>query len=691
MGTLAALAVLTACEGQRTTENDPLGVPSFNFRLTGVSRGLPRTAGTDALFLTLGTFDTTLADGFGRQGDLTVRLRGATNWNLVSTVRRLSVDGRAPTLKVPLQVPLPPIPPALVAFPQLAQAATLTLEGPEAAAGLWRLNMTFLGLDASTGYTVALVRYGLKTSSTATDSLDQTAALLTGSNFTVPDSLFVLGGVGSSASLTGGCTGVAAATSSATANPLIIGTFTSTALGESAARNAANAVPAITRCINDAAGLYYRASDIINANKTPIAPNTGRTFGLGQYNYIVVYQTSLGLIAGTVLRGQFGQDLNNTTGNPINNAFAPFPCRTRTAATTDPASAFINCTASNVLSTRGKIDGPGGDAAVDSARLSIRGLKALSGTGVYQAWLVNPAATPAVAPVPALGRLVVSQLDTVTDVPVLVTNRTVLDSTTTNVSTFVGYPMPQAAHVTWQFRPTSAASGVSMANYTHVLITLESAPGATTPSANTALWYAYADQKGTATLRDDNYLDATATVVWGRLDLANLATRVFAQAGSGFGGIRGDEVSVDFTSLARPPVGYYYQAWLQDVNGPDTLETATGDYIVGKDTFYLAVDTLRAPFPGRALLFDADASIPDPVVQDVPPMISAANIRTFAGNIGLDLTRLCVVTNPARGFCPFGRFDNYLVTLEPKGSSPTSPSPTIVFTSSLPGLAKTGR
>jgi uncharacterized protein (DUF2141 family) len=663
MGTLAALAVLTACEGQRTTENDPLGVPSFNFRLTGLSRGLPRTAGTDALFLTFGTFDSSVVDAFGRQGDLAVTLRGATSWPLASTMRRLGTDGRAPTMAAPTAA---------------AAAATMTLEGPEAAgaAGLWRFTVNLTGLAASTGYTVALYRYGLKTGSTGTDSLDQTAALLTASNSSVRDSLFVLGGSGASASVAGGCTTLVAATSSATANPLIIGTFTSTPGGATPAPPpaAVGTAGAITRCVNDVSGQYYRATDIISPNRTPIAPNSGRTFSLPQYNYIVVYNTVTGDIAGTVLRGQIGQDItNNVAATPINNAFAPFP-------------------AIAALSARAKINAPGGDAIVDSARLSIRGLKALSGTGVYQAWLVNPAATPAVAPVPALGRLVVVQLDTVTDVPVLVTNRIVLDSTITDVSTFVGYPMSQASHVTWQFRPTSAASGVSMANYTHVLITLESGPGATTPSGNTALWYNYADQKGTASQRDDSYLDASSSlVVWGRLDLANLATRVFTQAGTGFGGIRGDEISVDFTSLPRPPAGYYYQAWLQDVNGPDTLETATGDYIVGKDTAYLAVDTLRAPFPGRALLFDADASIPDPVVQDVPPMISAANIRTFAGNIGLDLTRLCVVTNPARGFCPFGRFDNYLVTLEPKGSSPTSPSPTIVFTSSLPGLAKTGR
>jgi hypothetical protein len=656
-GTLAALAVLAACEGQRTTENDPFGPPSYNFQLTGLSRGLPRSAGSDAVFLSFAAFDTSVADAFARKGDLAVRLRSATSWNLATTMRRLAVDGRAPT-----QV-----------ASAAGAAATLTLEGPEVAAtaGLWRSTLSFTGLAASTGYTVALVRYGLKTGSTATDSLDQAAALLTGSAFTVRDSLFVLGGTGASPSLTGGCTTATAAVSSSTANPLIIGTFTSTAAGASGS---------ITRCINDVAGLYYPAT-AVSLNKTPIAPNTGLTFALPQYNYIVVYVTASGPVTGTVLRGQIGQDLNVANGNPVNNAFAPFPC----------IAAANNCAASNVLSTSQRIAAPGGTANVDSVRLSLRGLKALGGSGVYQAWLVNPAT--GAAPVKAVGRLVATQVDTVTDVPTLVLATTVLDSTPVpssspaGVSSFVGFPMPQVAHVTWRLIVSSAASGVNMRDYTHVLVTLEnSGAAATTPSTSTALWLQYGDQKGTADLKDDTYFDGAAglapAVAWGRLDLANVATRVFTAAGTGFGGVRGDEVSVDLTNLARPPAGYYYQAWLQDVNGPD------GN---GTDTVYVAVDTLRSPYPGRVLLVDADNSLPDPVVQDVPPVIRSASLRNFAASMGLDAARLCNDTQPARGACPFGAFENFMVTLEPKGSNAASPSPTLLFTASVPTLAKTGR
>lgn len=663
-GTLAALAVLAACEGQRTTETDPFGPPSYDFRLTSTSRGLPRSGGQDAVFLSLAAFDTSFADAFGRSGDLSFRLRIAAtatvppNWDLASTMRRQAVDNRAPTQIVPALIP--------PATATAVTAATLTLEGPDVVipSGMWRFTMRFTGLAASTGYTVALFRYGLKTGSTATDTLDQTAALLTGSNFTVRDSLFVLGGTGASPSLAGGCTAATAAVSSNTANPLVIGTFTSTSAGASTASGT------ITRCINDVAGLYYPTT-AVNLTRTPIAPNHGVTFGLGQYNYIVVYVTASGAITGTTLRGQIGQDLNVANDNPVNNGFAPFPCR----------AAANNCAASNVLTTSGKIAAPAGEGNVDSVRVSLRGLKTLGGTGVYQAWLVNPAT--GAAPVPALGRLVVSQLDTVTDVPVLVTNRTVLDSTTADISSFVGQPMPQAAHVTWQFRPTSAASGVSMRDYTHVLITLENAAGATAPSSRWALWLRYGDQAGTVTdYRDDRYFDAAPTVAWGFLDPQNTATRVFTAAGRGFGGVRGDEVSVDYNDLTRPPVGYFYQAWLQDVNGPD------GN---GTDTSYVAVDTLRSPYPGRALLVDADDQIPDPVVQAVPPVIRAGNIRNFAASMGLDPARLCDATNAARGACPFGAYENYIVTLEPKGSDPTSPSPTVVFTASLPTLARTGR
>lgn len=661
-GALSLVLGLVACQGEHLSVDAPVGEPSYDMRLIAVAAPrVPRSAALDATALTLTSFDTSVADAYSRSGDLSFRLRvnnlntanivsgqaslpTTAGWNLTGTTRRLSVDGR---------------------FPVLAGAASsrfLAMEGPEVVgSGMWRFRLNLRDATGSTNYTVALVRYGLKVA----DSLDQVAVLNTGSNFTVRDTLSVLGG-STSPAIAGGCTPGTAAVVTATSNPLILGTFTTTAGGL-----ASNVV----KCLSDPTGLYYRETRL-DFTQTPLAPNSGVTFSLPKYNYLIVYNTATGA---QVLRAQLGQDIRST-GAPVNNGFAPMPCRVtpiNTAGTEFTLCNFSGVT--DVRTTRAKISAPGGQASVDSVTVSFTGLKALGGTSVYKVWLINPAT--GAPPVPTTGFVRVLQVDTITDVPVLDTDtlRTLTDSTVAT-STFLGYPMPLAAHTSIRLRITAASAGLNLADYTHVMVSIESNAAAAAPSARRPLVARYEDQRGTPTnYRDDEYFDAPAPV-FGITDAA-FAFSAFAPGGRGLGGFRGDELSVGLNDLARPPTGYYYQGWLVDVNGGPS----------GKDTIYVPVDTLRAPFPGRALLVDADSALVDPVVQDAPRIISAGDVRNFAASLGLDPARLCDTNNPAKGACPFGAFESFIVTVEPKGSNPASPSPSVLFVGSIPGVVKTGK
>lgn len=654
---------LLSCVGERTALTDAVGPPSYNFRLAvGTQKGLPRTAGTDSTYLTLVAFDTTVADAYARSGDLAISRRkltlpvvGTSGWDLTNTVRRLTVDGRAPRLV------------------KAASANLLTLEGPDAAGGQWRFSLTAWDLSPDSTYAVALVRYGL----VRLDSLDQVAVLNTGSNFPalVRDTLKVLGGTGSSPVVAGGCEPANAVAASTTANPLVLGRFTAVpdpygiGTGFTAYDAAADAARPVQFCLRDPTGLYYRGTTV-DPSRTPIAPNRGVTFSLPQYNYLIVYNVATGA---QILRAQLGQDLSFTNGSPVNNAFAPMPCRIAprdfyfTNYFTGSTRTLCNfSSATDVLTTRLKISAPGGEGSADTVKVSLRGLGSLAGTGVYQAWLTNPATQA--APIAAVGRLVAIGVDTISDVPVLVTRTTVVDSGSGR-STFVGYDMPLASHMTYTLTLTAASTGVNLRDYTHVLFTAESGPGASAPSARRALWAKYGDQRGTATdYRDDEWVDKPV-LTWGAFNPTAGPTYTFTVAGRGLGGFREDELSIDLNDLSRPPSGYYYKAWLVDVNGGAT----------GTDTLYVPVDTLRSPFPERTLLFDADSALVASVVQESPPIISAANIRNFAGNMGL-----------STGTLPFAAYENVIITLAPKGSNPATPGPSIVFRASIPSIVKTG-
>lgn len=323
------------------------------------------------------------------------------------------------------------------------------------------------------------------------------------------------------------------------------------------------------------------------------------------------------------------------------------------------------------------VSGTGGARQVDTVRVAFRGLKSI-GSGVYQAWLINPATQA--APVAAVGRLSVIQVDTITDVPVLDSDTLLLDSGSAR-SIFSGYAMPAASRVTVTLNLTAASTGVSLRDYTHVMLSMEAGTGATTPSARSPLWVRYGDQKGTPTDYSDDVFTTRPAAVLGNISPTAGVTYTYAVGGRGLGGFRGEELSVDLNDLSRPPNGYYYKGWLVDVNsGPN-----------GTDTVYVAIDTLRSPYPDRVSLFNADSAEVTPEVVAAPHVIRAGQVRNLAGTMGLDVNQPCNPQDPTRGVCPFYHWELFMVTMEPKGSDASDPGPSIAFVVATPSVVRSGR
>ena len=120
---------------------------------------------------------------------------------------------------------------------------------------------------------------------------------------------------------------------------------------------------------------------------------------------------------------------------------------------------------------------------------------------------------------------------------------------------------------------------------------------------------------------------------------------VYPVIGVGRAGVRGDEFSVDFQRIARPPHGYYYVGYMMDEDGNATV-----------------IDTLRSGFSAvaaenRVNLFNAD--VDDLLPQVVGIGIESSQVRNCVSGSAV---RNCQSTL-ATGFAAFRQF---VLALEPK-------------------------
>jgi len=133
----------------------------------------------------------------------------------------------------------------------------------------------------------------------------------------------------------------------------------------------------------------------------------------------------------------------------------------------------------------------------------------------------------------------------------------------------------------------------------------------------------------------------------------------FRAAGSGLGHFRADELTVDFTGLSRPPMGYAYRAFLVATDSSSTL-----------------VSGLTAPYPRQDVSLDGgDSTLVDPEVNTIA--FVHANARAFAGDIGLS-------ANPSTGRGWYRSFVRMYLTLEPKLSDLTQRGPSLINSGEVP-------
>jgi hypothetical protein len=304
---------------------------------------------------------------------------------------------------------------------------------------------------------------------------------------------------------------------------------------------------------------------------------------------------------------------------------------------------------------------------VGTATVTVSNLRALGGSNQYQFWVVGRDSLNLDVPSMAFGAMMgfFLRVDTlangdtnfnpVTGDAIFVTDSTVVSATRTNAYAGSDDPAVTSVRVTID----STADGSAPQTNHAVVVTLESG-AATTPGAARFLWRRIGVGGGGAMLFGN----------FGGSDVVNLTSPndyVFGARGSGLGGARGAEVSVDLREIARPPVGFFYRGYVVDADGEGVV-----------------IDTLRAAWTqdsdlSRVSLFDADVNDLLPGVvggeirnAQVRNCASGAGVTNCANTLGLPLTDTFV------GYALFQ------LKLEPKGGVAASAGKSITHGAALP-------
>ena len=305
-----------------------------------------------------------------------------------------------------------------------------------------------------------------------------------------------------------------------------------------------------------------------------------------------------------------------------------------------------------------------------SITIVLRGLDSLD-TRVYQVWLadLNTDSTGFTNVVKATGQLRWVRTDSTLNAQGDIVTTEVSGEISAAGSSFKnGGPATRV-----ELRVTRASTGTNVFVRELVLVTIEADANATEPGPIRPLWARRSDRGAEA-----------AEVIPGPVTIAAVSTAVgrfgnfafkpaneyrFVAVGRGRGDVLGRVLTLDDSSLARPPVGYFYAASL--IQRDSTTNAPT-------DTLYLGPQT--APYPRRGVsLLDADIARPDPVVQDVPPSILAAASRVVADTVaGLSGDR------------PYKGFAEVRITLESKYGIANMIAPTIAVSGTIPGVVRYG-
>lgn len=456
----------------------------------------------------------------------------------------------------------------------------------------WEFWHDFSGV-ASTRYISGLVRYAVQ----VRGAFDQSEILQTGA-VTTPDSLVFMASDFNPAGRKArdafvACGSASIAQPVAGANPMLLGSDTTR-----------SGIVDIDQTACDTNGVWFNGT---GSPSSPV-PSNDLSMNIRQYNFFVIW---IALADSTpdytkpVYRQQIGP-LLTTGGTPINNSFGPVP----TAALT-----------STQLATR-----PGGVSRPDTMRLTFNNLEPLS-TGAYQVFLLRQG----------------------TDTAQVVTGRVIRLNGATAVDTANGATgFNTAAGVA-----TGATVVIDMApyaaiNWSAATLVIGPSTGNTTLPTSQPIWtnsvFKFAGQSASlsGSLAFGSFNKGTGPVLFGA-------------AGSATGGVFGHELREDVVRLARPPVGYMYEAWL--LNSSD----ANKKYNLG---------SILTPYPDLQPLTDADTRQTEPLAG---PEITDAAIRFVAPS--------------ATFYCDYDRVQ---VRLAPKANTGTLPVTVVQSgSSSKPGLGVT--
>ncbi len=291
---------------------------------------------------------------------------------------------------------------------------------------------------------------------------------------------------------------------------------------------------------------------------------------------------------------------------------------------------------------------PGGTvtAAGGAATLTLSGLRDLS-SGAYQFWAVSQDAAGQDVYTRIFGSVVeffptAAGTDPVTGDTIFVTDSTVVAAG--RVNSYTGYIDPLVFSV--RIIADSAGDGSAVDAANTILLTLETSAGATVPGAAKFLWRRISPAGGGGAVSFGNF-GGTEVV---DTDAGSARDFIYPVIGGGRAGIRDLEISVDFTRIGRPPVGFFYRGYLLDEDGAATL-----------------VDTLRTGFSAVAVenrisLMDADIDGLLPGVTSVA--IESSQVR----NCGSGAVPNCAASLSVSGPVPFGVFvpGKFVLTLDPK-------------------------
>jgi hypothetical protein len=285
-------------------------------------------------------------------------------------------------------------------------------------------------------------------------------------------------------------------------------------------------------------------------------------------------------------------------------------------------------------------------ATAASRVFTFTGLDSLVGTNVYQVFVGNRNATTGVVTyAPATGTVYAVRSDTTVDPVTGDPSFSSFVTTTTGTSSFQN----GGSNVTVYLVVPNTTFGTSNL----VLVTIEPAPGATTPtlSGPRPLW-----ARGTFT---------TSTALnFGTYNENPANDEFFTATGRGYARFRDNIILVDDSALVRPPVGYYYETHIVARDGGVVDEASS-----------ISLGAQTAPAPRRNVsLFDADVNVVDEVVL-------ARSIRAAANRVSVDT--LDARAGAPEGF-PFAGLSEIVVTLEAKAGRPEVRSPTIVLAGTTP-------